>query len=1116
MKFLLQCAFALAALGLVSCERSEEAEAPQQLETVAEGERMAVPQQDREPGDRAAPFAYQRLVVDDSGERPLLCLHFTEALDTGRDYEPFIGIDRRVAVTAEGQRLCLAGLSYGEETKLTLRAGLPSADGDTLAADESVRLTFQDRPPMVGFAGNGVILPIEGAEGLGITTINVDAVEVKISRVDERALAFRRVTEGMTAAEGEYAWNPYDEDPGELGSPVFEGRLTTEGPLNALQTTLLPIREAVGNLEAGAYFVEIADLDAEERGEDRPARAARWLLVTDLAPVVYRGSTGLDVTVRNIGSARPVGGVEVELISQGNEVLARQKTGRDGRVHFDAPLLAGRNADRPKLITANKRGDGFALLDLDRAPLDLSGQNVGGAEERDGSMAFLYLDRGIYRPGETVHLTGLIRDAEGYAADDLAGTLILTRPNGLEQNRWRFDGLEDAGALQRSFALPEAAMRGMWTASVELDGQGEAGSVRFNVEDFVPQRLALELSAEDSPIGIGETRMIEARARFLYGAPGAGLSVDGTARIETDPRPFPEFSSFSFGIEDDPYRQELIELPEVITDGEGVATLPLAPGRRGAEASAPLRLRAVIRVQEPGGRAVQDDLRIPYRPRDEYLGIALKTAETAPARKAVPFEMVLLGRDGAPAEGEARWQLDRRDFDYDWYEDENGRWRWRRSERRVPVAEGEVVFEGDGAVQGELLPLDWGEYRLTAYQDGVARAAKSFWIGYGGRSADGTPAPDSVRVLLPEAGARLGEEVTVAIDPPYAGLAEVAVATGKIISLQHIEVPAEGTEITFTPDEEWGPGAYILVSLYTDREPSQRPVPRRAVGAAYLGVDVSERTFAVEIEAPDIARPDERLAVTLRHSGGPEGEPVFATLAAVDEGILMLTKFESPDPVEALFGKARLGVEIYDDYGRILDPNSGEMSALREGGDQIGGAGLTVVPTRTVALFEGPLRLDEDGSTTIELDLPPFNGELRLMPVVWSRSGVGAASEPLTVREPVPAELSLPRFLAPGDRAVATLSLHNIEGPEGSYSFRVRSDDVILEVSAEAAGELELASGQRKEAQVLLSAVGTGVTEVQLSVEGPGGYSDQRSYPLQIRGPFLPERRITERSLASG
>lgn len=1112
MKFLQQLCVGVLAMAFIGCEgepdvREAESEPPSETSS-------PVRQSRSEPVGPEIPFAFQRTETEENAERPTLCLVFTEALDPETDYEPFVDIDRNVAIAANGQRLCVEGLAFGDEAKLTLREGLPSADGDELTSDESVSLTFADRPAVVRFSGNGVILPRRDAEGLAITTVNVPAVDVSVSRVTDRALVFKQITEGYAAGEGRYEYVPYDEQPGEVGAPVFEGTLETPGPVNAVVTTLLPLTEAVGRLEPGAYYVEIEDSRGAEQNRNAPARAGRWVIVTDLAMTAYRGSSGLDVTVRSIDNATPVSRATVRLIAQSNELLAELRTDRDGRVRIDPPLLAGTEGNRPKLITVEGRSRDFAVLDLDRAPLDLSSQPIGGRAPRDGYEGFLYTERGIYRPGETVHVSALLRDAEGYAADDEAGSLVLYRPNGLEQTRQRFADLEEAGSLVHAFDLPEAAMRGVWRVAMELDGPGTVGTETFSVEDFVPQRLELKLDADtETPMTAGQTRMIEARLRFLYGAPGAGLTVDGTARIETDPNPFPDLQGFRFGLHDQPYRQEIVNLPEVVTDGEGVASLPLSPGNEGADAAPPLRLRAVLRAEEPGGRAVQDDLRIPYRPRSLYLGVKPAFEGSAERDAPVRFDAVSVDRSGAPVETELAWRILRRDYDYDWYQDSSGRWQWRRSEEIVKVAEG--VEQSGGAVSIEGPSLPWGNYSIVVAAGGEDLASQGFWVGYGGRSSEGTPAPDQVRVLGPEEPVRIGEETTIAIDAPYAGRAEVAIANAGVLALQHIEVPEGGTEITVPVTEEWGAGAYVLVSVYTGREPGLQPIPRRAVGAAYVPVDTGPRTFDVALSVPEVARPNEGVTVGLDLSGGPVDEQVFATLAAVDEGILLLTKYQTPDPATALFGKAQLGIEVYDDYGRILDPNTGQPGTLRSGGDAIGGAGLSVVPTKSVVLFRGPIDIGPDGSAEIDLDLPDFNGELRVMAVVWSESGVGSAGVPMTVRDEVPAELILPRFLAPGDEAQATLTLDNVEGPVGEYIPSVAVADGKLSVSS-MPNAVSLDRGERADRLVRIAAEGTGTTGLTLAVDGPEGFTAQSIYPIEVRGAFLPETRVARLMLSPG
>src|SRR5262249_54280981 len=176
-------------------------------------------------------------------------------------------------------------------------------------------------------------------------------------------------------------------------------------------------------------------------------------------------------------------------------------------------------------------------------------------------------------------------------------------------------------------------------------------------------------------------------------------------------------------------------------------------------------------------------------------------------------------------------------------------------------------------------------------------------------------------------------------------------------------------------------------------------------------------------------RPRTQINVPVQVRNAPFGQPVRVVIAAVDEGILNLTKYETPDPVAYFFGRRALGVDLRDDYGRLLNPNLGAPAIAREGGDSIGGEGLTVVPTKTVSLYSDVVTLDATGHANIPVTVPDFNGTLRLMAVAWTDTALGGASQDVIVRDPVVAELILPRFIAPGDQAMATLNVDNVEGP---------------------------------------------------------------------------------------
>ncbi len=1063
-------------------------------------------------------FEFVRYSIDVSKDLPQACLTFSTTLDKAKDYRPYVAVSpqTQIALTVDGANLCVGGLSFGQEREITIRSGLPALDGRTLAYDEAVPVEFGDRPAFVGFHGDGVILPRVEADGLGLETVNVDKVKVTVSRITDRALAFKTISSGFSSSQGSYGYMDYNSEAYELAEPVWKGTIDTPGSPNVAKTTVFPIAAAIPRLQPGAYFIELEQLDGGGKVPNDAARAKRWLVITDLALTTYTGNNGMSATVRSIQSAKAMRGVKMELVARNNEILARGESDSAGHVNFSGPITHGEGNLQPRMLMAYSSSGDFAILDLDRSPVDLTERDIGGRQPAQEADAFVYTDRGVYRPGETVQISTLIRDGAANAVTNRPGALVVYGPNGLEAGRQRFENAKQAGGLSWAFAVPKAAARGAWRISTTIDGVGAVGSETFSVEDFVPQRIALELQADDkTPLRANETRAVTASVRFLYGAPGAGLPVEGNVRVEADPNPFPQMAGYSFGRHNEEFRESTFDLPQGVTDGTGKAVMIVDPkSAENANSSRPLRLRTVISAIEPGGRAVRDDVRISYRPSERYLGIKPAFEDRSSQEgKAAEFEIASLDRTGALKGAQINWQLIRIDWKYDWFRNDGGAWQWRQSRKVVDVEDGTARFAEGQRGSIKTRTLDWGDYELQLTDTATgAEASIAFWSGWGGQPQEGVEAPDRVRVQVPDTLPAVGKDVEIAIMPPYAGEAEIVVASENVILTRTMSIKAEGAHIKLPVTKEWGAGVYVMASVYTPRDPVQRPKPRRAVGVAHVSVDVKPRTFNVALTAPKVQRPRSQMTVEVAATGGPR-EDSYVTVAAVDEGILLLTGFKSPNAVDYFFGKRRLGVELRDDYGRLLDPNQGAAGTIHQGGDQIGGAGLTVVPTKSVALFSGPVQL-KNGKASITFDVPEFNGELRLMAVAWSASGLGGVSQPVTVRDQVPAEMILPRFLAPGDNAVATLTLDNVEGGSGTYRAAIQASAPVRATT----GDLSVAlnPGQRKDVDASLTSAAEGISNIALTVTGPDAYNVSRSYPIQTRSAWMPASYVQRTVLQPG
>ncbi|MFZ5668506.1 MAG: alpha-2-macroglobulin family protein [Pseudomonadota bacterium] len=1076
-------------------------------------------------------FAVWKTRLDTSKPEPLACIEMTRPLDPGKAYADFVlvspdlGGQPAVSVNpANRSELCIGGLGLTER-RVTLLKGLPGAGRQTLAANADVDFTFGEKPPYVGFAGDGVILPREDADGVGIETVNVSRLSIEVWRVVDRNLVRTSISAPDPTGEGDWPGDYGDDSPNDEGRVVWKGDIAVKGGAGERTTTVFPLGAVLKDMKPGGYVIKARDASSGSRTDDddegegtQPAQARRWIVFTDMAMIAYDGAESLDVVVRSLKTARVQAGVRVALVARNGEDLAEARTDGSGRVRFLRPLLEGEGGLRPRMVMAYGPQGDLAVLDLDRSPVDLSRQGMGGRttaaagdDETGGRTVegeidgFLYADRGIYRPGETAHLSALIRDLRSRAVKDRKGALVIRRPSGVEFRRIAFDRAP-SGAVTADIALPKSAPRGRWRAALEIEGIEEpVGQMSFSVEDFAPQRLAVSAEgAETTPVGAGEARRISVLARFLYGAAGAGLQTQGEARIMADPNPFPAYAGYQWGDQQTAFDEKFVELGSTVTDGEGRAVLTLGAAEAG-DTAAPLKATVTASVFEPGGRPVRESLFLKLRTRPLYLGVKVDQADAAGGRAApVTLDVIAVDAQGrriaAPG---ATYTLIAENWDYDWFQ-QNGRWQWRRTSRDVVVQKGALTIGAGGAAR-IARRLDWGDYRIVVETPGGSKSVIRFAAGWGAPAKD-AEAPDFVRITAGPGTRAQGEDVTLTIKAPYAGEAQVAVATDRVIDFKTFPVGPNGGSVTLKTSADWGGGAYVLVSVVQPRDPVASPRPRRALGLMYVPLDPKNRRLAVELGTPvkQTSRAPVEVPVTVRGLG--VGQRARVTVAAVDEGILRLTRFESPDPVKWYFGKRALTLDYRDDYGRLLDPNLGPPANVNFGADQLGGEGLTVTPIKSVALWSGVVETGLDGKARVRLPAADFNGELRVMAVAWTDEAVGSGAKAMTVREAVVADLNLPRFLAPGDRPFATLELHNVEGAAGNYAAETSASGGVTMLFRKV---FRLAPDQRVAERIAFQApTRTGIGKVGFKVLGPN-FSTGKDYPIQTRLGWGPIVRTT-------
>jgi uncharacterized protein YfaS (alpha-2-macroglobulin family) len=1055
-------------------------------------------------------FRYLNYSVDSDAISPRACFQFSEGLPGRRtDFSPFVavaGIDKP-AISANDRQLCVEGLKHGERYTITLRAGLPSVVRETLANSAEFTIFVRDRKPFARFSGKAYVLPRSGQRGIPVLSVNTGAVELSVYRIGDRNLVdtmlgydFQR---NLSRNEAERIGN-------ERGAKVWSGELTVEQKLNTEVATAFPVDQALKDIGPGIYAMIAAPKGVVI--DDYEQLATQWFIISDLGLTAYSGHDGIDVFIHSLASAEPLRSVEVRLIARNNEVLATKPTDKNGFTHFEAGLARGEGGLSPAAVVAGEKAD-YAFLSLKSSAFDLSDRGVAGRPVPAGLDAFIFTERGVYRTGETVEVTALLRDARGLAAPSVPLTLVVERPDGVEYRRAL---APDQGLGGRSLSVPivASASTGTWRVRAFTDPKGSpVGEATFMVEDYVADRVEFDLTSAATLMPRTGAAQLSVDGHFLYGAPASNLGLEGELTIAAA-KERSGFAGYAFGLFDDEVvavRQQLDDLPN--TDASGRASFPVKLDKVPAT-SRPLEAQIAVKLVESGGRAVERSLTLPIAPDARMIGIKPAFASRSLADGAnADFDVVMASADGKMiAASGLRYELLKVETRYQWYR-QNGQWEYEPVKRTERIANGTVDAVADKPVRLSL-PVKWGRYRLevSAPEPNGTITSLSFDAGFYAESNADTP--DLLEVALDKTDYKSGDTMNVAVTAGTAGRLTLNVFTDRLVASQSQDVKTGTSQTKISVGKDWGTGAYLVATLRRPLDAPAQRMPGRAIGVQWFSIDRSARTLALDMKTPATLRPNSALSVPVKIAGLGAGEDARIVVAAVDVGILNLTNYKPPAPDDYYLGQRRLTAEVRDLYGQLIDGTQGARGQIRSGGDSAGAELSGSPPTQApLALYSGIIKAGPDGTAQVTFDIPAFAGTVRVMAVAWSKDKVGKATSDVVVRDAVVLTATLPRFLRSGDHGAMQLELDNVEGAAGDYSIAVNTDGAA-KIDNNNPQTLKLTAKQRDRVSLPISTAGSGPTTVKVSVTGPNGFALERAYALDVRPATQILTRRSVRSLA--
>ena len=1087
----------IAAAALAGCKRNESGQLPE-----ASGEPI------KAQAAKVEGFALVGAYPDQHDGDLAIALEFSRPLVSSQDFDALLVVkDANGAVVKgswvlddKGLVLRFPSVEAAKDYEVTLKAGLSAADGTRLGKDDTRKVHTGELDPAVGFASQGSVLPARESRGLPVVSINVPEVDVEFLRVSEKQLPkfFAEYQRGGRRGSWDLDSEYGDSTPlGKLAEPVYLNRFVLGGKPNERVLTYLPIQDIRELQDPGLYFA-VMKRTGKFAGEFETA----FFTVSDIGLHTRAYKDKLFVHTASLQDGSATGSVELKVLDARGEAVLAGKTDGNGNALLNYTLDAGH-------VLVATRGKDVSMLPFNQPALDLSEFAVAGREQAWFDV-FAWSGRDLYRPGETVRISALLRDNDGRpvpAPKQGGGQPVFLRLKQPDGKVFRETRLQPGAQGYFSFeqAIPTEAPTGRWQVEFRTDPASKEAvqGMTLRIEEFLPERMKLDLDAAQPVLKPGEALKLKATAAYLYGAPASGNRFTAKLAVAIEQHPLDQLPGYFFGDPTMELPKDAKDIIDTTLPENGVLQEDIALP---AEAKPRSPIAAIVSgsVYETGGRTVNRTLKRVLWPANALVGIRplFDDKDGADANANAGFEVVRVDAGGKPQPGKGlKATLVRELRDYHWNYDEDGGWDYDFT-RRFENKDTRTLDVGAGASKIDF-PVEWGEYRLDVFDPATGLTTRyPFRAGWSwddqNRGLDARP--DKVKLALDRTGYKAGDTLKVTVTPPHAGKGLLMVESDRMLYVQAIDAkPGSTFSIPVTKDWERH-DVYVTALVFRGGSAPSKITPARAVGVVHVPMDRRDRRVAVGLSVPKQMRPEQNLPVTV---SVPElaGQLAHVTVSAVDVGILNITRFPVPDANAQFFAQRRFGVDAYDIYGRVIESFEGGSAKIRFGGDMA----LSALPqakrptsrVQTVDLFSGPVKLDGKGNARVALKVPDFNGTLRVSALVYSDTRYGNRDRETVVRAPIVAEASLPRVLAPGDRSTVTLDVQNFTGKAGVFKVTVNGEGP-LDIG-EGSRTTDLAVDAKRTLTFPVTAdEGYTTAKVRVRVEG-NGFKVDRRYDVPVR-----------------
>ena len=832
---------------------------------------------------------------------------------------------------------------------------------------------------------------------------------------------------------------------------------------------------------------------------------SRWFLATDIGLIARRFDNNMVVWANSLHYLQPFPKVKVQAFDRWNQVIGTGYTDNSG---FARLILT--KGSTPTHITAIKDDD-FSFLDMRKHRDRLAGFDIEGISSKKSTIrSFIYSDRGVYRPGEKVHLVSVTRGSEGVLPEEFPVTFLLTNPTGKHVMTERYT-LDKHGLYVYDFDVPAEAKTGKWQAAAVWKG-GNIGTYTFQVEEFIPNKIKVELELLSKRVYAGDTLRFKVKGKNLFGPPAADRPVSGTVNLRPNYFKPKGYESYTFGHDDNRFQRLDADLPEVRLDSSGNHIFDYQiPDNIDSPVGVTAHFSAT--VIDTGGRGVSSYDSTDVLLYTQYVGVSKLTTGIINIDEPVGFKIVNVDADGNPIERSQQKlsiTLYRNKLITHYRKNERGYYRYVTEKEKVPVDTLEDTRDAEGKMF--ITPKFSGEHILEI-EDLIGKQVTRYTFKVHGedRLTQFVEESDKVELTVLNKTVSVNDTVKVEVHPPFPGKVLIMGEREKVLFTQVLNVTGKKQIVSIPVKPSYLPNFYISAIVIKPVNKGGRHDPIYAAGLTNVEVKDRSQEPGIKLTMPAKTVPNSELKVSVKVADTNNSDMHF-TIAAVDVGILELTRFKLPDMSGYFNLKRRLEVDHYSMYSMIMPYDPEVKYTISPSGDAPSRSLIKkkrVSPdsrkrVKSVALWSGLLKLNANGEGTVNFKIPDFNGTLRVMAVAFGNRRFASAEKEILVRDKLVMKPTLPRFVATGDDFVIPVTIYNGTETGGKITIKIKASDHVKMLGTTQKTVFVPANGEGDAEFPVKVNNKVGVSVFELAAEGVGeAVKKQVNVPVRAPGTMV-------------